>query len=820
VLSLPEVIRIVRPPTAPTGDGRADHTVPLGQTGWRVWRHALLRAAGFPAGGPDRFAARDAAAAADALLADPGRAAGDPAGVAAAADGAGSGAAEGFAAAYDGAVRRIGAAVYDLAGDPLFREALTWQNPAAVDTMLDPVLAGGRDARRNSSRRSKEVGVLRYWSRYCLKNDTIGFFGPICWMLLDPDPTAPPVSAAPGPGLVRRRWVELERWALQAFADRVAGDPDARRWLPAAPLPMLALDGRRVWHPTRGEIPLSRAEAAVLARCDGVRPALAVAADVAADPAAGVRRPEDALLVLSTLAEKDLARWGIDLPVAIGAEALLRQLLAGIGDPALRSRVDGELAALLAGRDRVAAAAGDPAALRAALRDLDAEFVRLTGREPTQAAGRMYAGRTLCWEDTARDLDVVLGQRLLDELAEPLALLLAAARWLSAEMARVYLAELRGIYAELAAERGSADVPLAELWWLAQGLLYGPGQKPADAVAAEFRRRWARLLRLDGAAREVRLAAAELAGPVAAAFPADRPGWAGARYHSPDVHLLASDVDAVARGEFSFVLGELHASWNALDSALFVAGHPDRATLLAHQRRDLPTGRLVPLLPLDWPRITARTANGLVDPLDHQLGFVPAPGADLTRLIPTTALTVSDMDGELVAWLAGAGRWPLVEVFAELLAVHTVDAYKMFGSARHCPRVTIDRLVVAREAWRRSVSELDFAAVRDERDRYLAVRRWRRELDLPERVFVSIATETKPFAVDLTSPVSIAALCVSLRAAARDGGGDTPVTVTEMLPLPEHAWVPDAAGNRYASELRLLVLDPARSAWAAGQESP
>jgi len=29
-----------------------------------------------------------------------------------------------------------------------------------------------------------------------------------------------------------------------------------------------------------------------------------------------------------------------------------------------------------------------------------------------------------------------------------------------------------------------------------------------------------------------------------------------------------------------------------------------------------------------------------------------------------------------------------------------------------------------------------------------------------------------------------------------------------MLPTPEQAWVPDAAGRRYFSELRLHVVDP------------
>ena len=34
-------------------------------------------------------------------------------------------------------------------------------------------------------------------------------------------------------------------------------------------------------------------------------------------------------------------------------------------------------------------------------------------------------------------------------------------------------------------------------------------------------------------------------------------------------------------------------------------------------------------------------------------------------------------------------------------------------------------------------------------------------------------------------------------------------SVSELLPAPADAWVPDAAGRGYVSELRLLITDPA-----------
>lgn len=40
----------------------------------------------------------------------------------------------------------------------------------------------GRDVRDSPSRvRRRQDVVARYWQRYCSKNDTIGFFGPLAW---------------------------------------------------------------------------------------------------------------------------------------------------------------------------------------------------------------------------------------------------------------------------------------------------------------------------------------------------------------------------------------------------------------------------------------------------------------------------------------------------------------------------------------------------------------------------------------------------------------------------------------------------------------
>lgn len=776
--------------------GPAGHRVPLGAAGhgWQVWRDALLRSAGFPADGLAPFGAPSCAAAADALLG----ARDDDAAVLDRA----------FEAAFADAVAAGSVAVVRVAADPRFREAVTWQNTNALPT-LDALVRDGADAPRTSRRRSREDAVLRYWQRYCLKNDTVGFFGPAAWMRVDPQ-VAEPVVVHPGPGLVRDRLVELEGWAVQACAETLAADPTVRRWLPPVLPPHLTLDGRLVRRPVQPPVQVTALEAAALAACDGDRPALEVVAGLRADPAPGLRQDADGFLLLDRLVARGLLQWDADLPMTQDAADVLVRRVQAIGDPEAHDRARAVVDRLLAARDRVAAAAGDPDVLRAALAALDAEFTALTGRQPRRRPGQTYASRALCVEDCSRDVEVVLGRPLLEDVAAPLSLLLHAARWFTGVLADAYAGALRDLYDEL---RGSGrEVRLDELWFLAQGPLFGSSDRPVDAVARDFADRWMRVFGLDtldaGTAR-LDLDSARLRPLVEQTFPSRPPTWSAAALHSPDLQICAESVDAIRRGEHLVVLGELHAAWPTVDSAVFTARHPDPDRLRAALAADLGPDRVRLLYPADFPRFTSRLADTLEGPTDRQLGFAPASGADRRRLLPVTSAVVEEMAGELVARVPDGRTWPLIEVVSALVAIHAVDGFKIVTSLPHTPRVTVDRLVLARETWRTTVGETGLGPVAGERPRYLAVRRWRASLGLPERVFVKLGTETKPSYVDLTSPQSAGSLCSMVRAA-RARGEEVPLAVTEMLPTAEQSWLPDAAGRRYSCELRLQVVDPLR----------
>ena len=93
----------------------------------------------------------------------------------------------------------------------------------------------------------------------------------------------------------------------------------------------------------------------------------------------------------------------------------------------------------------------------------------------------------------------------------------------------------------------------------------------------------------------------------------------------------------------------------------------------------------------------------------------------------------------------------------------------------------------------------------DERERYRLARQWRREHELPERVFYRVPVERKPTAADFRSIVLVNLLAKHIRQT--QAAGHTEYTVTEMLPDTDQLWLTDRQGRRYSSELRIIAYD-------------
>ncbi|MFL6162140.1 MAG: amino acid adenylation domain-containing protein [Jatrophihabitantaceae bacterium] len=766
----------------------APHLVPLTED-WALWRTFCLRAAGFPVELLAALGDPKLAAAADAVLT--GR------------DGDRSGLQAEYAAEFPAAVGRLSAALHAAASLPALREAVAWQNRHALSTGIDSLIRRGpAPASRNTKHRQHEALVASYLQRYCAKNDTIGFFGPVGWSQIDDGAGIRIAHDAAGP--VRARVTYLEGWAVRAvMASHVAG---LRPWLVPRRMPFLGLDGDRLRPPLAPPVPLAPAQAAVLRACDGVRDANAVAAEVLADPAAELRGTAEVFAVLGRLSDAHRLAWQLELaPQDIRPERSMAQILARVTDPAVRAPAAAALARLTEARDELANAGGDPDRVAKAMAALEESFTRETGIAATRRAGALYAGRTLAYEECLRADTVRLGADALDGARAALGLVLDSARWFTAEGGQLYARLFAELYRQRAAELGSAEVPFADLWLLANNALFDQPPTVIEPARRALRERWSAILGLSTAGsgvREIRLTAAELADRLAAAFPVRPRVWPTAAHHSPDL-MIAEQPG----GRPLWVLGEIHPSIVTTRYASWVAFQDDPAAARAALRHDLGGPTVFLAETAEEGGVNARLSHVLDSPDDPRLVYAH----DSCGYPPANCLLVGDCDvlaapsGLRVRRRSDGAEFSLLEVVGDLLSAVLVQTFQLVPPAAHLPRIRIDDLVISRETWTFEAAEPGFADTADEPARYLQARAWALEHGLPRHVFVRCTGERKPIYADLTSLVSIDLIARAVRRCRRQAGGT--VGVVEMLPSPDQTWLADAEGRRYTAELRMVAVD-------------
>jgi hypothetical protein len=779
-------------------------------SGWAFWRPAVVRAPGFDSRQGARLCAPLAAAAADRLVCASPVDENWPA----------------YQAAFASEAARLGAEIRQIAREPRFQLALAWQNHQVIEKGIEPMLRRAEaEKSRNTKQRQKEDMVANYWQRYCLKNDTIGFFGPVGWGSLDD--SVPHTSFSTRSGLVASSEIFFEQWAVDVLVDVLAAEPGMADWTPPALVPFVRLDGDRIVRPVGPPIALSPAELAVVRLVDGRTPAGNIARALREPPDGQGPSQEEVYEILGGLRGRRVLTWKLQLPMSPHPESDLRKYLESVGDPGLAASGIAKLDRLESAREAVRRAAQndhDPASFVRALSELDDVFIGLTGASPNRNGGKAYGGRTLVYHDARRNLDFTLGADFAAAL-KPLDLLLQSARWLTYNFSQAIEAEYT-IIAERLAARAGWPVNLALFWFECLPLLHKSAHAILGKLQSEFQRRWAEILHWPADQARVRLSQDELAESVRAAFDVPDSGWSGGRYASPDVLIAAADAEAMRRGDFELILGELHLALPTLRHSCFVSQHPHPEDLFAYLGEDNPGPRMMSVPPKeDARRLTVRTQPALTRPEDFVVAlFEQTADPSRPRLLRAADLRVDRTPDGLRIAVGSDYSFDVADVFSEMLTNLIMDRFVMFPPRAHRPRITIDRLVIARETWQFPADQLDFAATSDEAVRFAAARAWWRRESLPAQVFVKVPGETKPFFVDFTSPPYINILAKAVRrlqagtpgpqapsrsAVAGEKADDAVpvVQVSEMLPGLDQLWLSDHEGNRYTSECRVVAVD-------------
>ena len=819
------------------GEGELhQHLVRLPGTDWNMWRTVVVRGAGFPAAIMEDLAANRAAAAADRYLAQRARAVemsdaalrrkgaelqgsfrsrsqlssiraaieAGKAGELADSDAAEAAAAfaeafrfrQEFLSAFRADEEAVSERLVELCHDSLFHEAMLWQNLASTRRVCHDLRLEARGVRRRASLRH----IAMRAQRYCLKNDSIGFFGPVGWATIQESGNR--IQVDPGAALIAHRQVFFEGWTIDILASCLDSE-ELRPWVAPRIKAGVWIHESRAYRPQRKEHHLTEAETVVLARCDGMTTAREIAQALIARRSAGLLNEQEVFNVLEKLVAAGVIAWRLEVASQQYPECELEERLARIGDAGLRERCRASLSELLSARDRVAAAAGNHAGLDPALSALDATFTRLTNQPSSRRGGQAYAGRTLVYEDCRRDGEIHIGTSFLEDLAQPLGIVFDASRWGVAEIGRVMKAQLRKCLAELR-ERKAGEIDCHTFSEYVMSTVWNP-EKPCtlfEPAIERFREVWDCVLGGPVQSSEGRVAfpVEEVRARASMMFPARDAGWSLARYISPDLMIAASSVEAIRQGDYAGVLGEVHCG-NSM--ATFLYQHHEPQHLLDATEADT---RNETVVIRQRPKAIwiARTNNVFVLPHHWRYLYGEDPASDPPcRTLPAGMLVVNGTEDSVrVRARDGSIEFDALELFGGLLVD---EASHMMGEFRtrlpRMPRMTLGKLVMARERWNLTPADMPFLSQSDSEQQFLDIRLWARALGMPRRVFVSSPNERKPWFLDFDSPVSITIFVALMKKLPAEAN----VAVSEMLPDLNDLWLVDRNGRRYTSELRMVA---------------
>jgi hypothetical protein len=699
-------------------------------------------------------------------------------------------------ARIDESERKAREALRDAAKEPRFREALLWQNRRALERGVGSLIGKPLDATDSKTRQNERL-VASYLQRYCTKNDTIGFFGPVGWGRFVDD--GAPIVYEPGRNLLETRSVYFEYWAIDEIARRIGRDPALRPWLKPRRSPSIRLEGRVLHHSIDRTDELQPEIARLLSLCDGTRTARSIARELI-----GEGDEDEVFELLEELAEKKLVMWELELPTpCTRPELALRQLLDEIGDEDAKRRALAVVDRLDERRAAVERAAGDPDALDREMASLERTFVESTGLEGTRRAGETYGGRTLVYEDCRREMTLRFGREPLDRLGPALGLMLDAARWMSHEVARRYRAVFDEAFERTRGDRSTVDYLVFRREAGPKLEMGGEGTAIFAGVAAELQSRWARILavREDEKSRIQRSSRA-LADKAAAAFAAPCPGWPTARYHSPDLMIAAASAEAMAQGRYFGVLGELHYGTNTLLLPPLVEQHYDPNDLVRACDHDIPTPIVEPLRPREHVE-RANSRSYSARDLHLETGESRS-WRSRDRVLAIGELVVErGANGHLaVRTTDGRFTFDVIELHDQYFGAlcKTVD-FNPLAHTDHTPRLTIDDLVISRERWVFPPEAIPFVNAKTRTDLIAEAHFWRHAHGVPRFVFMKIPEEEKPSFVDFASPVLVETFAKLVR-------GASAVALSEMLPSHDQLWLADPEGRHCTSELRIVAVDP------------
>ena len=514
------------------------------------------------------------------------------------------------------------------------------------------------------------------------------------------------------------------------------------------------------------------------------------------------------LETLRSLQERGLLRWEMEVP-AIEPHAfdILVSDIAMWRNETARSRWLERLTPISVLPARFAAT--DDTSARIAIMSEASDRLRQLGAHK-ESTRFLYTATNPIGEECFRECHISVGEDLLAEVTRD------ASPWIDlwrdnyAFVASRISAGLRSLLEQMPLKNGAAPLP-AFMKHCAESKmsLIGPGLVTLGHLAfREVKEAFCVMMQGRENKPEVQLAASDCQF-VRQNF--TFPKFDEYTYPSADLQLSASSIEAVERGNYEWILAELHPAV-ALIHHGFLWSCPDKEALSAAIRATV-CGR--PNLHFGFyaTDFTATTATQFYEVLPDLTCFVmPQRGRPgWWTVSPSEAEVFIDEETNDVGLrhrVSGEYLGSFTRSWVIPLGFHPFN----FSLGAHTPRLRCGKIIVQRRAWIVALEELgggDFTGI--SRDLVVAIERLRAARDLPRYVYIRPTEralrrsggegrdkDTKPVFIDLESYLFLE---IFHRWLTKSGE----LELTEMLPDPEHLLWKDKDGRR-TFEIRTLIV--------------
>ncbi len=648
--------------------------------------------------------------------------------------------------------------------------------------------SGGELPPRNSRTRERERHLLLYLQRIAAKNDTFSEFGPSAWGSASQSGSA--VNFEPRPGIARRD-VFLERWTAHALAAAINSDPQTYlEHRPRLNPNGILIDHRFVFADSGATIELTPQELAILAQCDGATPMHAFS-QPAKDVIRGLIDKKVLIAALEVPALEPFAFQILRDEIAAWCEGAARQRWLPLAASLVKSAADFSGTTEATQRQQIFSV------VRQQLSQVGAE------RKPGQRS--LYAAVNPIAEECFRDCRFEISETLLDEVATDTEPWIDFWRDNYAFVASRVAAGLRMVLEKV----GKNAVPLPAFLRACETAklpLTGPGLVGLAVMAfqeikAAFRER----LKPHAHLAEYELTAADCHF-VRENFSYQK--FDEFTFPSGDLQLAAKSQDAILRGEYRWIVSELHPAAATLHHCMYWSC-PDHAALSRALQLST-SGKPFFHFGFFAADFTAHTTVRIFDALPQQAVFAsPQRGNPRWHsVLPAQAEVFIEQDGDVALRANGQYLGSFARNWIIPLGFHPFQ----FGLAPHTPRLRCGRVIVQRRSWSVSSEEMgggNFAGL--SRELVLTTERLRAAKDWPRFVYIRPTEQalrrsgaegrdkdTKPVFIDLESYLFLEIFHRWLSKAGE-------LEITEMLPAPDELWWHEADGRR-TFELRTLMV--------------